>query len=69
MTNRKWINSLSNEQLVKLMRAFREHACDMCTECDNDEGCGYCFENQVKWLQQEHEEERWLEHDFEYSFW
>lgn len=67
MTNREWINSLSDEQLVKLMRLFKDDSCCMCVEQD-DEHCGYCFDNQVEWLSMEYED-RWEERDYRYSFW
>jgi hypothetical protein len=65
MTNREWINSLSNEQLVKLMRTFKEHPCAMCAERDNDDCC-YCYDNQVAWLEQEHDDESFEECDYYY---
>lgn len=67
MTNRKWINSLTNEQLIKLFRTYQQDNCCCCAEEGKDE-CGYCFENQVKWLDEEHDSERWEERDQRYSF-
>ena len=68
MTNREWINSLSNEQLVKLMRTFHEDNCCMCADNGKDD-CGFCYERQAEWMAQEHDAVRWEENDFWYSFW
>ena len=68
MTEREWINSLSNEQLVKLMRTFKDDSCKFCIDSDAAE-CDYCFDGQVAWLEQEHDEKRWEERDYRYSFW
>jgi hypothetical protein len=68
MTNREWINSLSNEQLVKLMHSFHDDNCCMCADNGKDD-CGFCYERQAEWMAQEHDAERWEENDFRYSFW
>lgn len=54
MTNREWINSLSNEDLVMEIIA----PCEICAYAGK--GCmehdeWNCFEGRVKWLEQEHE--------------
>lgn len=63
MTNREWINSLSNEDLVMEIIA-------LCGMCANEALCGMCanegknctehsemncYEGCEKWLEQEHE--------------
>lgn len=65
MTNREWINSLSNEQLVKLMRTFKDDSCEFCAYSGAAE-CGYCFDGQVAWLEQEHDDESFDERDYRY---
>jgi len=65
MTNREWINGLSNEQLVKLMRTFKDDSCEFCTYSGAAE-CGYCFDGQVAWLEQEHDGESFEECDYHY---
>jgi hypothetical protein len=65
MTNREWINSLSNEQLVKLMRTFKDDSCEFCAYNSAAE-CGYCFDGQTAWLEQEHDDESFDERDYRY---
>ena len=65
MTNREWINGLSNEQLVKLMWTFKDDTCCMCAE-QGQEKCGYCFDNHVKWMQMEHDDKSFEEQDYRY---
>jgi hypothetical protein len=69
MTNRDWINSLSNEQLVKLMRSFHQNNCCMCAGEGQSDDCGRCYERQIEWMQMAHDAERWEELDYRYSFW
>ena len=54
MTNREWLNNLSNEDFAYFMIA----TCNMCANAGKD--CTehnemYCYEGCVKWLEQEHE--------------
>ena len=66
MTNREWINSLSNEQLVKLMRTFKDDSCGFCAYSGAAE-CGFfCFDRQVEWLEQEHDDDSFDERDYRY---
>lgn len=69
MTNREWINSLSDEQLVKLMHSFHDDNCCMCADNGMDGDCGFCYERQAAWMQMEHDAKRWEECDYRYSFW
>ena len=65
MTNREWIDNLSNEQLVKLMRTFKDASCEFCAYSDVAE-CGYCFDGQAAWLEQEHDDDSFEERDYRY---
>lgn len=68
LTNREWINSLTNEQMVKLLKTFAEDSCSFCSDY-YDRGpsnCGFCFESQVKWLSMEHNGEAFEERDYRY---
>jgi hypothetical protein len=53
MTNREWLNTLSNEDFAYLT------PCEICAYAGK--GCmehdGNCFEGCLKWLEQEHEGE------------
>lgn len=70
MTNREWVNSLSNEQLVKLMRTFQLDNCNLCAyEGSANCNSAYCYDKQVEWMEQEHDAKRWEERDYRYSFW
>lgn len=48
MTNREWLNSLSNEELGKMV----EEACKMCIGDDDDKICfkHTCAEGITEWL-------------------
>lgn len=67
MTNREWLASLSDEQLIKVFRSFKEDTCCMCKASnmwgDDCECC--CFDGQVAWLSMEHVDD-WEERDFRY---
>ena len=69
MTNREWINSLTDEQFVKFFRTFREDWCPCCADNYNEEegsDCGFCFDGQVKWLGMEHDSEGWEERSYRF---
>ena len=68
MTEREWVNSLPNAQLMKLFRTFQENPCAFCAY-QGQEDCGYCFDGQVEWLEQEHDADRFEERDYRYSYW
>lgn len=56
MTNREWLNTLTNEELILYLIA----SCDMCANLgkncmEHDEM--NCYEGCKKWLEQEHEGE------------
>ena len=56
MTNREWLATLTDEQLVKVMRVFREDWCSCCADnYSKGDKCGFCFDGQVEWLSQEHD--------------
>lgn len=65
MTNREWINGLSNEQLVKLLRTYKDDSCEFCIYSNAAE-CGYCLVGQVAWLEQEHDDDSFEECDYHY---
>lgn len=67
MTNREWLASLTDEQLIKAIRSFKEDTCCMCKE-DFEVGkeCGFCFDGQVAWLSMEHVDDDWEERDYWY---
>lgn len=52
MTNRDWLESLSNEQLANYM-IHTDH-CDSCVQSCDCCDCE-CVENIGKWLEEEHE--------------
>ena len=74
MTNREWINSLSDAQLVKLLRTFKDDPCSCCAffhsyydeRDDGDHDCGYCYDGQVEWMDQEHDPDSFEERHFNY---
>ena len=66
MTNREWLATLTDEQLVKFMRTFKEGMCDCCS-VSRPELCDVnCFHNQVKWLSMEHDNNGWEERPYRY---
>lgn len=55
MTNREWINTLTNKECVYLFAS----ACNVCIYKDKDcaEHAGMnCYEGCLKWLEKEHED-------------
>ena len=66
MTNREWLTTLTNEQLIKFIRTFREDWCSCCADYYNDSDCGVCFDGQVEWLSQEHDNEGWEERSYRF---
>ena len=54
MTNREWINNLSDKEFAKLI--YNYSACDCCIlhGMDNINCKQDCFENMEKWFAQEH---------------
>jgi hypothetical protein len=71
-TNSEWVRGLSDEQLVKLFRTFKEDNCSMCADHykrgseDEDEDCGFCYEEQVRWMSMEHDDDSFEERDFHF---
>ena len=64
MTNREWLNNLSNEELIHYLIA----QCNMCAYAGK--GCmehdeWNCFEGCEKWLEQEHHCEDGREDEYE----
>ena len=55
MTNREWLNTLSNMDFVRQISA----PCDMCVNAGNciKHSEEDCVEGQKEWLEQEHESE------------
>ena len=69
MTNREWLATLTDEQLVKFFRTFREDWCPCCSDNYNEEegsDCGFCYDGQVKWLSMEHDGDDWEERAYRY---
>lgn len=62
MNNRKWIGKLTDAQLVKLMRTFKQDPCSCCANVNSkDDDCGDCLDGQIKWMSQEHDDDGWDE--------
>jgi hypothetical protein len=62
MTNRQWLTSLSDRELIEFMLRFSDVACERCG-IDVDDDCegrdGYkCIGGLVSWLQDDYEEVR-----------
>lgn len=56
MTNRKWIESLNDEEFVEIMI----YSCRSCVGDGSLENCckhPSCKDGKIKWLQKEHKEE------------
>ena len=69
MTNREWLATLTDEQIVKFIRTFREDYCECCAGNvygDNDDCDMYCYDGQVKWLSMKHDNEGWEERAYRY---
>ena len=68
MTNREWLNSLTNKQFAKFLQTFKENDCDACSFFYGvgDGECSLCFEGYEKWLDMEHDDEGWEERDYRY---
>ena len=69
MTNREWLSTLTDEQLVKVLRTFSENHCYCCKAGYTplaDDDCGVCFDGQVEWLSQEHDNEGWEERSYRF---
>lgn len=72
MTNREWINGLSNEQYVKFLETIRQDHCTVCAYSTyyNDEDdcdCGYCCDGYLEWLESEHDPDIWEEGKHRYN--
>ena len=71
-TNSEWVRGLSDEQLVKLFRTFKEDNCSMCADHNKsssdgeDEDCGFCYDEQVRWMSMEHDDDSFEERDFRF---
>jgi hypothetical protein len=67
MTNREWLASLSDEQLIKAIRSFKEDPCCMCEHSNmwGDDCACLCFDGQVEWLNMEHKDD-WEERKYWY---
>ena len=58
MTNREWLNQLSDKKYLKAIHIFRWTVCNFCSA--EFERCNsHCYENQLDWLKQEHNENKW----------
>ena len=69
MTNREWLATLTDEQLVKFFRTWKENWCECCSENDyggNDDCDMYCFDGHVDWLSMEHDNEGWEERSYRF---
>lgn len=56
MTNRQWLNSLSDRELIEFMLSFNDSTCERCEinvddDCDGDN----CIDGLVLWLQDDYE--------------
>lgn len=72
MTNREWVNGLSNEQYVKFIKTIRQDHCTVCAYSTyyNDEDdcdCGYCPDGYLEWLESEHDPDIWEEGKYRYN--
>lgn len=69
MTNREWLATLTDEQLIKFFRTWKENWCECCSGNvygNNDDCDMYCFDGQVKWLGMEHDNEGWEERSYRF---
>lgn len=58
MTKKEWIDTLTSNQKVKLLRTFSMNSCCMCVDYRKPgEQCGDCFEGQSKWMETEYSED------------
>lgn len=59
MTNRQWLTSLSDRELIEFMLSFNDTTCEHC-EIDVDDDCDVdnCIDGLVLWLQDDCEEGR-----------
>ena len=57
MTNRQWLTSLSDRELIEFMLSFSDATCERC-EIDVDDDCesDKCIDGLVSWLQDDYEE-------------
>ena len=59
ITNRRWLESLSDEDLAKIIEAHFSDDCNFCVYKDNPIEChdNSCNAGHIKWLQAEHKGE------------
>lgn len=68
MTNREWLNQLSDKKYLKAIHIFRWGVCNFCS--DEFGRCnGLCYENQLAWLKQEHNEIEWHQIELKCDKW
>lgn len=55
MTNREWLQTLTDEEFVQIMC----YSCDCCTGHTDLEKCNkmLCRDGRIEWLKQEHKED------------
>lgn len=55
MTNREWLETLTDEEFVRLMC----YSCESCTGHTDPEKCNtmLCRDGHIEWLKQEHKED------------
>lgn len=59
MTNREWLETLTDEELIKLLYSRDDGInCDVCSRRSSKLECTpYCRDGMKEWLNQQHEEE------------